>query len=170
MKVALGLMVAALGVGVTLGMVGCSGNDPGTTVAVIGRDASTSDANVANAAPDGPGLGSTGGPRGPGDDGGASDGVSTIAPATFTAIYASIFSVSCAGADCHNPGSRSGVSFATQTRAYHSIKSQVTPGDPSRSKLYTLVSSGRMPPSGPKLSSDQVAAIASWIQDGAQDD
>jgi hypothetical protein len=78
-----------------------------------------------------------------------------------------ILSVSCSGSQCHNPGSQSGVSFASQSSAYSAVKSRVTAGNANNSSFYSLVSTGRMPPSGTKLTSSQLAMISSWINAGA---
>jgi hypothetical protein len=47
---------------------------------------------------------------------------------------------------------------------------RVTPGDVNDSSLYTILQSGRMPPTNPKLTSTQLAEIAAWITAGAPND
>jgi predicted CxxxxCH...CXXCH cytochrome family protein len=78
-----------------------------------------------------------------------------------------ILNVSCTGSQCHSPGTQGGVSFASQSSAYSAVKSRVTAGNATGSSFYTLVSSGRMPPSGTKLSSSQLSMISAWINAGA---
>jgi len=100
----------------------------------------------------------TGGTSGSGGSGGT-------AP-TFTQIYQQILTVSCAGSQCHNPGSQSGVSFSSQSTAYNSVKSRVTAGNATGSSFYSTVNSGKMPPGG-KLPASQLQMIADWINAGA---
>src|SRR5579862_4579573 len=47
---------------------------------------------------------------------------------TFTQLYNDILLVSCSGGACHNPGMQKGVSFATQSLAYISVRNRVLPG------------------------------------------
>ena len=105
------------------------------------------------------GLTGSGGATGSGGTGGA-------AP-TFTQIYTQILVVYCAGSQCHDPGSQKGVAFSTQSGAYSSIKSLVTPGNGANSSFYKTVNSGSMPPGGPKLSAANLALIEAWINAGA---
>ena len=67
-----------------------------------------------------------------------------------------ILSASCAS--CH-----------AWARSYEGIADpkRVTPRYPERSPLFTFLSDGSMPPSGAKLSPDQVALISAWIATGA---
>jgi mono/diheme cytochrome c family protein len=114
------------------------------------------------------------GPVGAADAAGAvgrSDaGAEAASAATFASLYASIFVPSCSGGSCHDPGSQHGVSFVSQMTGYDSVRGMVTPRNAPGSELYTVLASGRMPPNGPMLSPDQLAAIASWIDAGASND
>jgi hypothetical protein len=97
---------------------------------------------------------------------GGSTGAGGAAAATFTQIYQTILTVSCAGGSCHNPGTQGGVSFASQSSAYSAVKSRVVAGNATGSSFYTTVNGGRMPP-GNKLSATLIAEIAAWINAGA---
>ncbi|HXJ20896.1 MAG TPA: cytochrome c [Polyangia bacterium] len=109
------------------------------------------------------GAGGTGGVAGTGgSDGGA--------PATFTEIYQSILTPMCAGSECHSPGKQAGVSFASQSSAYTSLKSRVVAGDAEASSFYALLNAGVMPPIGNNVSGPQLAEIAAWIDSGATND
>ena len=110
-------------------------------------------------------TGGTGGTAGAGGSGGAPAGA-----ATFTQIYQTILTTMCAGSQCHSPGRQAGVSFASQSSAYSSVKSRVVAGDAEASSLYALLNAGVMPPVGNNLSSDQLAQLASWIDAGAAND
>lgn len=48
------------------------------------------------------------------------------------------------------------------------LQDYVSPGQPERSELYTIVKDDRMPPSGTKLSEKEKQAIYRWIQNGAK--
>lgn len=115
------------------------------------------------------GSGSGGAGGGVADGGAAGAGDASAAP-TFTQLYQTVFAVSCAGTQCHNPGAHSGISVASESAAYGSLSSRVTPGNVSASSLYTIVKSGRMPPTDPKLTSAQLSEIAAWISAGAPND
>ncbi|HXU64953.1 MAG TPA: hypothetical protein VN962_24815 [Polyangia bacterium] len=106
------------------------------------------------------GSGGSGGVKGTGGSGGSSG------TATFTQIYTQILSVSCAGSQCHNPGSQKGISFSSQSTAYSAVKSRVTAGNATGSSFYSTVNSGSMPPTG-KLPAAQLQMIADWINAGA---
>ncbi len=110
--------------------------------------------------------GSTGGGGATGPGGGGSTGAGGAAAPTFTQIYKTILSVSCAGSQCHSPGTQGRVSFASQSSAYSALKSRVVAGNASGSSFYTLVNGGRMPP-GNKLPAAQISQIAAWINAGA---
>jgi hypothetical protein len=105
------------------------------------------------------GVKGTGGTTGTGGTGGA-------AP-TFTQIYTQILVVYCAGSQCHDPGSASGVAFSTQSSAYTSVSKYVTAGNGAGSSLYKTLSSGAMPQGKPKLSAANLALVQAWIDAGA---
>ena len=44
----------------------------------------------------------------------------------------------------------------------------ITPGDPANSTLIDMITSGRMPKSGPRLLPSQVRLITQWVKEGAQ--
>jgi len=117
------------------------------------------------------GITSTGGAAGTQATGGSpGTGGAAGSPATFTQIYQSILTVSCAGAQCHSPGKQAGVNFASQSSAYSSLKTRVVAGDAEASSFYALLNAGVMPPVGDNLSAEQLAAVASWIDSGATND
>jgi hypothetical protein len=112
------------------------------------------------------GITSTGGANGTAGAGGAGGD----APATFTQIYQTILTPMCAGSECHSPGKQAGVSFASQSSAYMSLKSRVVAGDAEASSFYALLNAGVMPPTGSNVSGTLLAEIASWIDSGATND
>ncbi|HEY6986727.1 MAG TPA: c-type cytochrome, partial [Bryobacteraceae bacterium] len=63
---------------------------------------------------------------------------------------------------CHGPGAH--VDLSSRERLLN--RKYVTPGNPSKSSLFTSVEKGTMPPGG-KLSPAQIAAIHDWIEQGA---
>ena len=56
----------------------------------------------------------------------------------------------CSGSQCHNPGSQKGISFSSQSTAYNAVKGRVTAGNGPGSSFYRTVTSGSVPPGGPK--------------------
>jgi mono/diheme cytochrome c family protein len=76
------------------------------------------------------------------------------APATFASIEALTIGPKCT--QCHQ-------SLST----YYGVLRIVTPGDPANSPLFQQVNSGDMPKQSTKLSDPEIAAISSWIKNGA---
>lgn len=85
---------------------------------------------------------------------------------------------SCAGADCHLPGTQSGFSVATYDRVLRggdraATNPTVVPGKSRESLLWQIVTmdkppvSRRMPDGGPFLPKAQTDLIADWIDQGA---
>jgi hypothetical protein len=101
---------------------------------------------------------------------GGADAGAEAASTTFAFLYVSIFVPACSGGACHDPGSHDGISFVSQMTGYESVHGLVKPGSAPGSKLYTVLTSGRMPPNGPMLAAAQLDAIASWIDAGALND
>lgn len=86
----------------------------------------------------------------------------TVLEAKFSSINRLILQTECLG--CHSSGNASGgVSYST----YASTMNTVQPGNVNASALYTSVSTGRMPKGGNRLTPSEVAAIQTWIQNGA---
>jgi len=115
------------------------------------------------------GMRASGGTTGSGGakaTGGSTGSGGSSGTATFTQIYQQILTVSCAGSQCHNPGSQKGISFSSQSTAYSAVKSRVTAGNATGSSFYSTVNSGSMPPGG-KLPAAQIQMIADWINAGA---
>jgi predicted CxxxxCH...CXXCH cytochrome family protein len=114
------------------------------------------------------GMRATGGSLGTGGAGGqVGTGGSA---ATFTQIYQTILTVTCAGSECHSPGKQAGVSFASQSSAFTSLKSRVVAGDAEGSSFYALLNAGVIPPIGNNLTPTQLAEVAAWIDAGATND
>jgi hypothetical protein len=93
---------------------------------------------------------------------------------TFTELFMQIFNVtmaqspsSCAGANCHKPGTSGMVNFASKAMAYQSLMPKVVKGNPNASRLYMLISSGGMPRNRPKLSAALIEKVRLWIMGGA---
>ena len=74
-------------------------------------------------------------------------GAGGSAAPTFTQIYTTILVTYCSGSSCHNPGSQK--------------------GNGTGSSFYKTISSGSMPPGGPKISAANLALLAAWINAGA---
>lgn len=100
------------------------------------------------------------------DTSGGGGGNTTVMP-TFASLSANVFQPKCM--NCHGgANSFGGISFAN----YNSSRSTVVPGDPAGSVLYLSVTTatrrgGRMPQGAAALSNAEIAAIQSWIQQGA---
>ena len=86
--------------------------------------------------------------------------------ATFSEVSSQILQPSCLG--CHGAGATSPdlssyAGFATNTQ-------WIAPGNPTGSAVYTAIQSGVMPKGGNMLTSAEISLMASWIQNGAQND
>ena len=64
---------------------------------------------------------------------------------------------------CHTQTKLGGLEMVSQA----SLSKVVKPGKPEESLLLARVRSGQMPPAGGKLSEVQIAALETWIRDGA---
>jgi hypothetical protein len=150
----------------TGGITGTGGNGTGGVKATGGNNGTGGTGGMGGVRATGGagGMKATGGSNGTG--GTVGTGGAGGSGATFTQVYQMIFSVSCTGSQCHNPGSQGGFSFSSQSTAYTAVKSRVTAGNANNSSIYTLVNGGRMPPTG-KLSSSMISLLASWINAGA---
>jgi hypothetical protein len=105
-----------------------------------------------------------------GANGGKNGGtVDYIARACFTRDILPVVVSHCATAQCHDAIShKEGYNFT----GYTNIRNAVSPGRPSSSKLYTVITTSggedKMPPPGsPQLSTAQVDSIRKWITYGA---
>lgn len=84
--------------------------------------------------------------------------------ATFQSINQNILIPKCLG--CHNPsGIRSGEDFSTYQTTITTGK--IVPGNAAGSIFYDQIASGAMPFGGQALSSEEVQAVADWINAGA---
>ena len=144
-----GLGVGGMIAATALVVIGCGSSDPPNPSPPSSYSTAGGDATDA-----GTDLGSSAMPA-PSRDGAADPSASD---ATFTNLYTTIFSVTCAGANCHDPGTRGGMSFHTHESGYASAHAMVRPGDAPTSRLYQVLASGKMPEGGPPLSQAQLAA------------
>lgn len=85
----------------------------------------------------------------------------SAAPVSFAQLQADVLSPKCLS--CHNG------STSPNLTSYSTLMSgtDVTPGNPAQSKLYTYCQSGMMPISGGQLSSAELAELYNWIAAGA---
>ncbi|HVR64256.1 MAG TPA: hypothetical protein VMU50_20290 [Polyangia bacterium] len=117
------------------------------------------------------------------DKGGGADtgGGDPNAPATFTELWNTIFSLSpadspstCAGAACHNPKTNGAVNVSNKMMAYMTVRGKVMPNKPDASSLVTRLESKdpakRMPLAEPALSAALKLRVRSWIMNGAKND
>ena len=100
-------------------------------------------------------------------------------PITFAGDIQPIFTARCAVSGCHvNPGPSANLNLSAGV-SYDNIVNvptevftpgvRVTPFDPDSSVLYLLIEDGIMPARGSRLTSTQVGAFKTWIEDGALD-
>lgn len=89
---------------------------------------------------------------------------------TFSKDVLPIFQKKCA--NCHGAGNSAGLKVDSfDALMQGSTKGQVvTPGAPDQSKLYTMVATRKMPPSGQKLTPAELSAVRSWILTGAKNE
>lgn len=106
---------------------------------------------------------------------------------TFSSIYSEVISLRCAKSGCHN-GNHPRLNMQTKQNAYSELLNKtssvgglkyVEPEMPNSSYLYLKIiqdgsgrQGARMPRDGETngyLSTDQIAAIRDWIQNGAKD-
>ncbi len=93
----------------------------------------------------------------------ADTAVPAPAGVSFSGQVQPIFAASCIA--CHSPkGSVPKYDLTT----YSSVAKLVVAGEAEKSKLYTILKQGKMPPSG-KLSEDKLELIRNWINQGAKD-
>ncbi|HNP20876.1 MAG TPA: c-type cytochrome [Panacibacter sp.] len=78
-----------------------------------------------------------------------------------------IFVTSCGKSGCHDAAShKEGYVLDSYSNI---VKRGIAPGNASKSELYKVIAGGEMPPKGnTKLTSDQVALIKQWIDEGAK--
>lgn len=84
----------------------------------------------------------------------------------FSADVLPLFQSYCGSKGCHGSGSaEEGVSLET----YFNIMKGISPGNPTNSKYFSVITKGEMPPkNSPQLSSAQVAVLQKWITQGAK--
>jgi hypothetical protein len=96
-----------------------------------------------------------------------------VSPPTFSAIYANIFSPSCAlgTGSCHGPAVSAGLDMRTEDSAYQGLSTRSRPDSVGCSLVLRRVESTdesfRMPPGPTPLSEPQRCAIRQWIANGA---
>jgi hypothetical protein len=133
---------------------GAAGNTGGAGTMAAAPDAGRSDAG-ADATP---------------RDGAATD--APVANATWAYIYGQLFNNSsyasnCAGGGCHDPGTQKGLDFSTAAKGYTTAKAKLSVGNPAGSKLVSVLSSGSMPQTRPKMPAADLAIVKAWIMAGA---
>jgi hypothetical protein len=142
------------------GNVVASHDDGGTPMDSATRDASRvpQDARAADA--------------GHPEAGPAQAGSDAAPPVTWSAIYQSLlvnqsYPSNCTGSSCHDPGTEKGLDLSTPHLGYTTISRRVVAGSPDSSELVTVLQSGSMPETRPKMDSANIDLIRAWIQAGA---
>jgi len=93
---------------------------------------------------------------------------SRTGPVSFSRDVLPLLQGRCAG--CHSDGrAQSGLSVSSydSLMAGSGNGAVIVPGDVANSRLVQLVQAGRMPKSGPKLTSDQIQILVDWVKAGA---
>lgn len=91
--------------------------------------------------------------------------VKNAQPATFKAQVAPLLASRCMG--CHTPGGRGSRAVEIFDAAGEVNHANVAA---RISRIYSAVESGRMPPRGPKFTSDELAILRTWADAGARND
>jgi len=88
-------------------------------------------------------------------------------PVSYTAQVKPILAERCLS--CHSSEQRFG---GLSLEKFDDISDFVTPGDPSKSRLFVVVygSTAKMPRGGPPLKPEQIEILKTWIEQGAKDD
>lgn len=90
---------------------------------------------------------------------------STNSAICFDSQVLPIIYSNCAESGCHDSKTRAeGYDLST----YNGIMKGVTAGSSSKSKIYSEMSSGKMPESPRKMANSQIAIIKQWIDEGAK--
>jgi hypothetical protein len=153
---------------------GSSGSGGASSGGVSGsggaRSGGTSGSGGAGSGSGGGGGSATGGASGSGGKtGDAGAGDVAAGTVTFTQLYTEIFSVTCAGANCHNPGTSDGISFKDKATAYKSLVPKTT-ASILVGRLESTDVAKRMPKGKPALSPALIQKVKDWIAAGAKDD
>jgi hypothetical protein len=91
--------------------------------------------------------------------------ISTSSAICFDSQVLPIIYSNCAESGCHDSKTRAeGYDLST----YNGIMKGVSAGSSSKSKIYTEMSSGKMPESPRKMAGSQIAIIKQWIDEGAK--
>jgi len=91
--------------------------------------------------------------------------ISTSSALCFDSQVLPIIYSNCAESGCHDSKTRAeGYDLST----YNGIMKGVIAGSSSKSKIYTEMSSGKMPESPRKMAGSQIAIIKQWIDEGAK--
>jgi len=75
-----------------------------------------------------------------------------------------LYTTYCSSPGCHDANSHEEGVILT---SYAQIKSGITAKNPGRSPYYTIIGNGMPPKNSPKMTSDQIATILKWINQGA---
>jgi hypothetical protein len=91
-------------------------------------------------------------------------------PETASYIVEAILLPYCARAGCHSASAQAkGIGFDTIPEAIHAMQPLVVAGEPTRSRLVTILtdSSRPMPPDAPLPQAD-IDLVTRWVSDGAE--
>ena len=93
----------------------------------------------------------------------------------FASIYRTILVPKCSGSGCHDRDSAGNVDFASESRAYETLQPKVEPGVPAGSRLWQRLDPATcrapcktMPLDRAPLGKDELDAIRTWIEAGAE--
>jgi hypothetical protein len=104
----------------------------------------------------------------------ADAGIDAPRPVTWSAIYNNLlvnqsYPSNCTGSSCHDPGSEKGIDLSTPQKGYTTISRRLVPGSPDSSELVTVLQSGSMPETRPRMTAADLDLVRAWIQAGALD-
>lgn len=89
---------------------------------------------------------------------------------TFGKNVLPVFQKKCA--NCHGAGDSAGLKVNNYDALMQGSKNGpvVTPGNPDQSKLFQMVATRKMPPSGQKLTAAELSSVRAWILAGAKNE
>ncbi|NBX67549.1 MAG: hypothetical protein EBR01_01145 [Proteobacteria bacterium] len=87
---------------------------------------------------------------------------------TFLSVSEQVFKPNCYG--CHSgPSASQGIDLSDYKGLLNSGLGLISQGEPLNSTLYLNIQSGRMPPSGPRLTDAEIKMVYDWIKNGAKE-
>lgn len=96
---------------------------------------------------------------------GGDDTLYTLVEPTFSSIRSQILTRSCQS--CHSAETAASLGEGNVLVTYSDVLNYVTSGNPNISLFYTQLNSGSMPKTG-KLPQQNIDAVKTWIENGAQ--